>query len=212
MLYEAEELKEYLSKNYMTNEPIFLSELEYTIMGDKLNELFELLCANGDIAKFDSGIYYFERPSRLKGGVTLSPREVARYQYIARKNQVDGYYSGYTFANQLGLTTQVPYTIEIVSNRARESHLEVYLRNQKFILRKPCIQITKENSDILQLLDLLMGWEQYVDEEVSDAVDCLLKYVKRLNISRREIEKYIGLYPAKIRETIQEMGLYNVFT
>ena len=41
---------------------------------------------------------------------------VARYKYVSRGGKVDGFYSGNTFANQLGISTQVPNKVEIVSN------------------------------------------------------------------------------------------------
>lgn len=75
--------------------------------------------------------------TRLKGGVSLSAGKVARYKYIARNDQVNGYYFGYTFANLLGLTTQVPYTIETVSNGTSAKCSEVSVKNQKIMLRRP---------------------------------------------------------------------------
>ena len=41
---------------------------------------------------------------------------MAKYRYITRRGKVEGYYSGYTSANQVGMTSQVPVTVEIVSN------------------------------------------------------------------------------------------------
>lgn len=57
------------------------------------------------------------------------------YKYISRKNRIEGYYSGYTFANQLGLTAQVPYTLEIVSNEASSKCREVNVKEQRIIPR-----------------------------------------------------------------------------
>ena len=50
--------------------------------------------------------------------IGLSADIVARYKYVDNGKSVNGYYSGNTFANQLGITTQVPRIIEIVSNNA----------------------------------------------------------------------------------------------
>lgn len=45
---------------------------------------------------------------------------------VFRNGKIEGYYSGYTFANQLGLTTQVPFNIEIVSNSASAKDCKIY--------------------------------------------------------------------------------------
>lgn len=148
-------LLEYLQKNYKVNEPIFVSDIDLPVTDTNLRQMFKVLCDSGQIYRYETGIYYMKGNTRLKGGVSLSASKVARYKYIARKDQVNGYYSGYTFTNLLGLTTQVPYTIEIVSNGASAKCREVSVKNQKIMLRRPRTQINKENVDVLQLLDLL---------------------------------------------------------
>ena len=56
------------------------------------------------------------KKSRLKTNVGVNADTVARYKYVSRGGKVDGFYSGNTFANQLGISTQVPNKVEIVSN------------------------------------------------------------------------------------------------
>jgi acyl-CoA reductase-like NAD-dependent aldehyde dehydrogenase len=136
---------------------------------------------------------------------------VARYKYISRKGRINGYYSGYTFANMLGLTTQVPYTIEIVSNGASAKCREVSVKNQKIILRRARAEINKENASILQLLDLLKDLDQYVDEDISFAADIISSYVKRIGIKQTDIDKYIVLFPDRVYKYIYETRLYNAF-
>lgn len=204
-------LLEYLQKNYKENEPIFVSDIELPVTATNLRQMFKVLCDNGQIMRYDTGIYYLKGTSRLKGGNTLSASEVARYKYISRNNRVNGYYSGYTFANQLGLTTQVPFTIEIVSNQASAKCREVNVKSQKIMLRKPRTEITKENYRILQLLDLLKDFEQYVDEDMERATARMCAYIKGLGLKRTEIDKYIGFYPDRIYKYIYEMRLYDTF-
>lgn len=204
-------LLEYLQEKYKVNEPIFVSDIDLPVTDTNLRQMFKVLCDSGKITRYDTGIYYMRGTSRLKGGTDLSASEVARYKYISRNNQVNGYYSGYTFANQLGLTTQVPIMIEIVSNQASAKCREVSVRNQKIMLRKPRTKITKENCSILQLLDLLKDFEQYVDEDMDRAAVRISAYVKELGMRRVEIDKYIGFYPDRIYKYIYETRLYNAF-
>ena len=157
-------LYEYLISNYKPNEPIFVSDLQLSISDANLQQMFNLLCDSGKIKRFDIGIYYLPKESRLTGGVPLGADTVARYKYVSRNGRIDGYYSGYTFANQLGVITQVPYTLEIVSNNASAKVQEVNLQGRKVILRKAKIPVTKENYKILQFLDFLKDVELYMDK------------------------------------------------
>lgn len=204
-------LLEYLQKNYKVNEPIFVSDINLPITDTNLRQMFKVLCDSGKIYRFDTGIYYMKGASRLKGGVCLSASEVARYKYISRNNRVDGYYSGYTFANQLGLTTQVPYTIEIVSNQASAKCREVSVKDQKIMLRKPRTEINKDNCSVLQLLDLLKDLGQYVDDDMSAAAERIGAYIKEIGIRRAEVDKYIVLFPDRVYKYIYETRLYNAF-
>ena len=157
-------LYKYLISNYKPNEPIFVSDLQISISDANLQQMFNLLCDSGKIKRFDTGIYYLPKESRLTGGVPLGADTVARYKYVSRNGRIDGYYSGYTFANQLGVITQVPYTLEIVSNNASAKVQEVNLQGRKVILRKAKIPVTKENYKILQFLDFLKDVELYMDK------------------------------------------------
>lgn len=204
-------LLEYLQKNYKVNEPIFVSDIDLPVTDTNLRQMFKVLCDSGQIYRYETGIYYMKGNTRLKGGVSLSASKVARYKYIARKDQVNGYYSGYTFANLLGLTTQVPYTIEIVSNCASAKCREVSVKNQKIILRRPRTQINKENVHVLQLLDLLKDFEQYVDEDMAAATYIISSYIEKIGMKRSDVDEYITLFPDRVYKYIYEMRLYNVF-
>lgn len=204
-------LLEYLQKNYKVNEPIFVSDIDLPVTDTNLRQMFKVLCDSGQIYRYETGIYYMKGNTRLKGGVSLSASKVARYKYIARKDQVNGYYSGYTFANLLGLTTQVPYTIEIVSNSASAKCREVSVKNQKIVLRRPRTQINKENVHVLQLLDLLKDFEQYVDEDMVAATYIISSYIKKIGMKRSDVDEYITLFPDRVYKYIYEMRLYNVF-
>lgn len=204
-------LYEYLLANYKANEPIFVSDIDLPVSDVNLRQMFKTICDAGKIKRFDTGIYYIPKASILKGGVPLAADEVAVAKYIIRKGKVDGFYSGYTFANQLGISTQVPYIKEIVSNNASTRVKEVNVRNKKIILRRARTEITNENYVVLQLLELLKDLEQYYDISFENVCERLKKYVKTENIKKADVDKYIGDFPDKIYKNIYRTGLYNVF-
>ena len=77
------------------------------------------------------------------------------HKYILRRGKRIGYYSGYTLANRMGLSTQVPFTIEITSNYAPAQVRELTIKNHKYIIRRPVVEVTEENVTVLQFLDCL---------------------------------------------------------
>lgn len=205
-------LYEYLKENYEINEPIFVSDVDLPVNPNYLRQMFKVLCDEKKIKRYETGIYYLPGESRLKGAAVLAPSVVARYKYIARNGRVNGYYSGYTFANQLGITAQVPFTIEIVSNNASSKCREVKVKEQKILLRKPRTEVTRENFCVLQFLDLLKDIETYADEEKGDVREVLAEFIQRNAITQKELDCYIGLYPDKVYKNLYEMRLYHVFT
>ena len=203
-------LYEYLIKSYQPNEPIFLCDIDLPVSNGNLRKMMKDLCDVGKIKRFDIGIYYLPKQSRLKGGVPLSVDTVAKYKYVCRNGNIEGYYSGYTFADMLGVTTQVPYTIEIVSNNASAKVREIDLQGRRIILRKSRVPITNENYQILQFLDFLKDASVYSDE--NDIFENRIrKYIVDENIKKDDVDLYIKHYPDKIYRYIYEMRLYDVF-
>ena len=204
-------LFEYLKSNYEPNEPIFLSDIKlFNIQNGYLRQMFKELCDEGRICRYENGIYYIPSASRLKGEKTLTATIVAQYKYISRNGKVEGYYSGYTFANQMGITTQVPFKLEIVSNVASGNFREVDLNGQKIVLRKPKTTVTKQNSRILQFLDLLKDVDEYADDETIGVKERITSYVRAEEFTKKDFDQYISLYPDKVYRNFYEMGIYDV--
>ena len=66
--------------------------------------------------RYEKGIYYIPKETRLNSASAPNPETVAKCKYIARNGKTDGFYSGSTFANFIGISLQVPMKKEIVSN------------------------------------------------------------------------------------------------
>lgn len=204
-------LYEYLLENYKPNEPIFTSDIELGLSGNTLRPLLKQLCDQGLLKRFDNGVFYIPSQSRLKGGEAIAAGTVAKYRYINRRGKVEGYYSGYTFANQVGLTSQVPVTVEIVSNEASAKVRDIKIKDQTIRLRKPKTTVTKDNAQVLQFLDLLCEVERLSDESEDTISKRLRDIIKKQNIQKQDIDAYISLYPLKVYKNFYEMELYDVF-
>ena len=115
-------LKEYLEKTYGYNEPIFISDIQLNGINDNaLRQSFKRMLKSGDLARFDTGIYYLPKSPRLLKKSYLDPMKVIIRKYIKNSTETYGYFSGAAFANQIGLTTQMPAILEIVTSKALSS-------------------------------------------------------------------------------------------
>lgn len=205
-------LYEYLIENYKAAEPIFFSDIEIQgISRSAINQQFRKMCDEGKLTKYVNGVYYIPKESRLNGTVGINADMVAKYKYIARRGRVDGFYSGNTFANQIGISTQVPIKVEIVSNNIAAKVREISIGKRTFIVRKANIKVTEENVYILQMLELLKNLEAYLDEDYDDAREKFQIYINSHGITREGIDLYIREYPISVFKNYYELRLDDVF-
>ena len=127
-------LYEYLIKNYIPGEPIFTGDIQIPGMTEE-------------------NLRYFPKTDILGERLSLSADTVAVHKYIMRRGRRVGYYSGYTLANRMGLSVQVPYTQEISSNFAPAAVRKIMIKNRPYIIRRPVAEVTEENVSVLQFLD-----------------------------------------------------------
>ena len=215
-------LYEFLKNNYKEAEPIFFSDIVIKgITKSAVNQQLKKLCNEGKLQKYENGIYYLPKKSRLKTSVGVNADTVARYKYVSRGGKVDGFYSGNTFANQLGISTQVPNKVEIVSNNMAAKVREVPIGKRTFIVRKPVVPVNEENVYVLQLLDLLKNLDVYLDESLRqfDTVypaagndhDKVSQFVRIHGITKKDVDSYIREFPIAIFKYYYELRLDDVF-
>lgn len=102
-------LYDYLVNNYEKGEPIFLMDIVIKGMTEEnIRYHLKKMTDEGIIDRFDSGIYYIPRINIFGEKSTISAETVALHKYVYRRGKRVGFYSGYTLANRLGLSTQVP--------------------------------------------------------------------------------------------------------
>ena len=204
-------LYDYIREHYKEAEPIFFSDLEREdITKSALNQQLKKLCAEGLLQKYDTGVYFVPKKTLLKSTVGPNADMVARYRFISRGDNIDGFYGGNSFANQIGITTQVPNVVEIVSNNTNSSDREVRIGNRRFYVRKPVVKITKENVYVLQMLELLKNLDAYLDYSYADAREKFAEYIAVHRITRKDIDLYIRKYPMSTFKYYYELELDHV--
>ena len=204
-------LYEYLKQNYKEGEPIFFSDLHFDgVSKPALNQMFKQLCDEKKISKYDTGIYYIPRQSRLRENVGPGADVVAYYKYIERMGKISGYYSGNTLANKMGISTQVPRTVEITSNHMAARVRKIELGSREFIVRHPSVIVTNENAAVLQMLEMLKDLNAYMDGSYKEAALSFQNYIEKNNIQKADVDQYIRSFPISIFKNYYELGLDHV--
>ncbi|MBR4679810.1 MAG: hypothetical protein IKP03_01690 [Fibrobacter sp.] len=204
-------LLKFLKSKFGPGKPIFTEDAEpLGLSAGNLRQQFKKLVDAGELSRFEPGVYFLPDPNHEY--YPISSNMVAEYKYITDGDEIYGYYSGYTFANQLGLCLQVPYKEEIVTNNTTAIAREVKVGKIPFYIRRAKVAVTKENHNVLQLLDLLKDVEEYTDyccEE--EAPDIIRRHILRNKILRADVDKYIENFPLKTYKYIYDLRLYDVF-
>lgn len=198
-----------LTENFGCNEPILLDEIDcggYSRpwLFKELNEL----CRTGKLVRFDRGIYYI--PTETAFGVSLlDPCKVIEKKYVKDSSGCYGYYSGAAFLNQLGLSTQMPNTIEVCTNNEKTRSREITIGKQRVILRRARSKITAKNAAVLSFLELMNEVPaSYFSEGRKKQT---IEFITNNGITRRDITEYAPAFPDKAMRTLVESEIiYHV--
>ncbi|MCM1192661.1 MAG: DUF6088 family protein [Butyrivibrio sp.] len=198
-------LHEYLKENYKPGEPIFAGDIVISGLSEEnLRYHLKKLTDDGLLCRFEAGIYYFPKTDIFGEKAALTADTVAFHKYVKRRGKQVGYYSGYTLANRMGLSTQMPFIEEITSNFAPAPVRELTIKNQRYILRRPVVEVTDENVAVLQFLDCLKDLEKCAEEEPEVCGRILTAYAREHTLTKAVVDRFLVNYPLKIYKTIYE--------
>lgn len=198
----------YLLNRYGQNNPIFISDLTYKKMTtNNIRQQIMNYLAAGKLKRYATGIYYIPGNTIFKSGSMLSPSIVIEKKYLsAGKNQF-GYTSGLNFANEIGISTQVPMSYEVVTNKASKDYREIKLASSKIIIKKPRLKVTKSNYKKLQLLDLFKDIDLYVELNKKNLWSKIKAYMEKAEIKFSDLEPFLPLYPDKTYRNMYMIGV-----
>lgn len=205
-------LKSYLLENYGYNEPIFLNDLTIDGLSENaVRQSVKRLVANGFLERYDSGIYYIPKQGGLLGKSYLDPFLVIMRKYVKNKSETYGYITGIFFVNQLGLTTQMPAVIEIVTNREATNGRMITVGNQKVRIKKPTVAVSNSNADLLQLLDGIGQAEKYTELPMEETIDTMLSYVKQKGFTKKQLSEVSSSLTGATAKKLIEWGMIYEF-
>ena len=202
-------LYEYLIDKYGYNEPILSSEITFRNYSKAwIFKELNRLCDEKQLLRFEKGIYYIPTQTVL-GLSVLNPQKVIEKKYVQSGGNVFGYYSGQTFLNKLGLSTQMPNVVEIYTNNESAKVRDINVGNLNVRLRRSRVTVNNKNVAALSFLELMNSFPaDFMDEYKRRAID---EYISKNNISRADITKYAPQFPDKaMRNMIESEVIYSV--
>lgn len=205
-------LKSYLMENFGYNEPIFLNDLTVEGMSDNaVRQSVKRLVANGFLERYDNGIYYIPKQGGLLGKSYLDPFLVIMRKYVKSKSETYGYVTGISFANQLGLTTQMPAVIEVVTNRESTNGRMIIVGNMKVRIKKSTVTISDSNVELLQFLESIGQAEKYTELPIEDTIDIMISYVKLKRFTKEQLSEVSSILTGATAKKLIEWGMIYEF-
>lgn len=198
-----------LKKDYGLDNPILLEDFvnseKYNY--DSMRMILSRLVKSGKIRKYSQGIYYFPEINIYIGEVPLDFEKTIEKKYISNNGETFGYYTGFMTLNQLGLTTQVPIRREITTNKETNNRRIVNINGREVILRKPLIEVTKDNVKYLQFMDI---FRYAYDTEIKRGKQNIIKYIKENKLNKEVLVKDIfKYYPDKAKANLLGSGCWD---
>lgn len=203
---------EIIAKNFSYDEPILIEDIEKLFPNKSrpwIDKAIRTLVDEKKIKRYSTGIYYIPRKT-LFGDSILSANKVIEKKYLSNDDDVYGYVTGVSLLNSLGLTTQVPNSISIVTNNESSRGRRITIGKQDLYLIKAPTKITKKNYAVLQLLEAI----KLIDLNDLDETENnnLIRYITNNSITLKEISEYCNYFPDFVSKKILGGNLIGLFT
>ncbi len=194
------------------NEPIFIEDIkEYLIqyienenkekLFNNLRIILKRLNENNTIKTAYRGIYYIPK-NNIFGEIPLSTFKIIQYKYLNDKlGDTKGYITGATLYNKLGLTTQVPNVIDIITNECTNNN-KYFNYQLNVVIKKPKIEITNDNYIYLQVIDIIENNDN-IEIEVDNFEDILYNFIQENNLSFEKLIMYAN--KVKSRKALEKL-------
>ncbi len=202
-----------LKENFNLNEPIFTKEILELFNNYSRAYVFRLIDSaveRKEIIKYDTGIYYIPEITSL-GLSILLPDDVIRKKYLQNDDDVYGIYCGLKLLNGFSVTTQMPSTIEIVSNNESTRCRKLILKGRTFILRKSRCKIDRNNLYAYIILQLLT--EAGIENDLNDELKKNIReYMETTKTDKKALTDLLKYFPLRTTKNLILSGIINDFT
>jgi len=154
----------------------------------QVNKILNNLVQEGTLRKLSKGRFYKPQISKF-GELPPDTYQVVK-DLIEKDGKMIGYLTGYSAFNDLGLTTQVPATLQIGTRKEKKALVRSIYRI-RFIKQEN--NITKDYIPLLRLLDCLRFFKEIPDTTPDIACRRLLVLFRQLSPEQIAITKRLAL-------------------
>jgi len=146
---------------------------------DAVIKALNRMVAAGRIAKLSKGRFYKPRQSRF-GALQPSAYQIVK-DLLEQDGEIIGYITGYNAYNEMGLTTQIPATLQIGTNKYRRA-ITRGLYKISFIVQPN--KITKTNIELLRILDAIRFIREIPATTPDEACQRLMTILSQLSTEK----------------------------
>jgi len=146
------------------------------------------LVAENRLSRFSKGKFYVPKKGFL-GKAKPSDTEMLR-SMLYKDGRLRGYVTGLSLYNQLGLTTQMPRTITLAINGARQKKELGTIRVKTIATRAP---VTPDNLTLLQYLDVLKDIRLIPDSDINRLLETMSVKISALSSGQQKALSSLAL-------------------
>ncbi|WP_297407263.1 DUF6088 family protein [uncultured Cetobacterium sp.] len=171
----ATQVREYIEK--LEEGSIFKYNNLSNISDNKMAiaKILSRLTKNKKINRIEKGVFYKAKKTRF-GKLKPEIEEIIKAE-VKNDRKITGYISGILSYNKLGLTTQIPNVIEIVTEKRKPSKT---IGGFKIKYIQGYMKFTKTNIKYLQILDALKDIKNIPDSNIENNYKILKEQIRNL--------------------------------
>ena len=196
-----------LRNQYGLNNPFLLKDISNKDNYDSVKVTINNLVKKNLVRRYTKGVYYLPKQGQF-GELYPSFDEVIEKKYLVEDRKRIGYYTGIALLNNMGLTTQVPNTIEICTNLETNIKRKVRVDNLEVILRKPITNITNENVHYLQFIDVFRICNLF--DLLENDKKYIKKYIKKYGLTKKTMSHYLDMAPKRCSDYMVGSGIFSI--
>lgn len=204
-------LVEKLKKDFQLNKPILTSDILNIMKGYSRSYIYQLIDKeekNGKLIRFDTGIYYIPKETEF-GQAMPSVNSVVDKKYISNKGEIYGIYGKYVIDLNFLASSQVPNTIEVITNKETRRVREIYIKGRRVVLRKSRCKITNDNHTAYTLVEFFNNVDMIQYNEDKNIRRMVKEYINENNIKRDTVISVAEAFPSKAIKNLALSGVLH---
>ena len=197
-----------LKNAFDERQPILKEELQSVLKinnPNTLNQTIAYLVSFGMINRYENGIYYIPSSNDKFAHLRPSLSDVVHKKYL---DADQGIRTGTYLLYKYKLTSQVSSYYEVLSNKVSSSTRSKKLYGGKVIVSHPPFSVHKNNSLILELLELVKHIH-FSDFSLEQSIERLRAIYQETGLKNKEVITYSHYYKgkryARFRDIVREI-------